>query len=317
MSDPKRKPYGDVSLMEFQVWFPNENACWEHLAKLRWPEKRRCPGCQGERWGLVKTRKLYECRKCWKQMSVTAGTIFHKSRIPLQKWFWAIYFMATSKKGVSALHLQRQLGLGSYRTAWLMMHKIRRAMVEREELYTLKGKVQMDETGVGGKASWNKLKRLGENASPFKNRIPFWMAVEEYAHGGPRFIRAEALEDITGEEIVPVIEKYVQKGSILKSDGASVYRQAAKQHGYGIEQSSYSQRPGATRRHLKWVNIVTSNFKRYLLSTYHNTSRKYAKVYGAEFAYRFNRRNWPHQAFDRLLFACAQVGPKTLSELSA
>jgi len=317
MAEEKRRPYRELSLMDFQVWFPNENACWDHLAKLRWPEKRRCPGCQGERWSLIKTRKLFECRNCGKHLSVTAGTAFHKSRIPLRKWFWAIYLMATSKKGVSALHLQRQLRLGSYRTAWLMMHKIRRAMIEREELYTLKGKVQMDEFGVGGKQSREKLRKLGENATPFKNKTPFLMAVEEADHGGPRFIRAEALGDITGDEVVPIIEKRVQKGSTLKSDGASVYRQAARLHGYGIEQSSYSQKPLATQKHLKWTNILISNFKRYMLGTYHFTGRKYAKAYGAEFAYRFNRRNWPHQAFDRLLFACAQVGPKTMSELSA
>lgn len=304
-------------MVDFQVRFRNENSCWEHLAKLRWPEVRRCPGCQGERWGLVKTRRLYECRKCWKQVSVTAGTIFHKSRVPLRKWFWAIFFMATSKKGISALYLQRQLGLGSYRTAWLMMHKIRRAMVEREELYTLRGNIQMDEIGVGGKVSRKRLKRLGENASPFKNKTPFWVAVEEAGRGGPRFIRVEALDDITGDEIVPLIAKRVEKGSMLKSDGASVYRQAAREHGYGIDQSSYSQAPKKTQKHLRWVNILTSNLKRYLLSTYHWTGKKYAKAYGAEFAYRFNRRNWPHQAFDRLLFACAQVGPKTMAELSA
>lgn len=317
MSEAKRKPYGELSLMEFQLRFPNENTCWEHLAKVRWPEKRLCPGCQEERWGLIKTRKLYECRKCWKQVSVTAGTMFHKSRVPLRKWFWAIYFMATSKKGVSALHLQRQLGLGSYRTAWLMMHKIRRAMGEREELYTLKGNVQMDEFGVGGKQPREKLRKLGENATPFKNKTPYLMAVEEAAHGGPRFIRAEALEDITGDEVVPIIAKHVKKGSTLKTDGASVYGQAARLHGYKTDQSSYNRHRSATQKHLAWTNILISNFKRYLLGTYHFTGRKYAKAYGAEFAYRFNRRNWPSQAFDRLLFACAQAGPKNMAELSA
>jgi ISXO2-like transposase domain/Transposase zinc-ribbon domain len=315
--DAKRKPYHSLSLMEFQVRFPNENTCWAYLSKLRWSEKRICPACSQERWSLVKTRKLFECLHCGKQVSATSGTIFHKSRVPLRKWFWAIYFVATSKKGISALHLQRQLDLGSYRTAWLMMHKIRQAMIEREELYTLSGTVQMDEFGVGGKKSREKLRKLGENASPFKNKIPFLMAVEEFDHGGPRFIRTEALNDITGDEIVPVIEKRVQKGSTLKSDGASVYRQAARLHGYGIEQSSYSQEPQATLKHLKWTNLLISNFKRYLLGTYHYTGKRYAKAYGAEFAYRFNRRNWPDQAFDRLLFACAQAGPKNMSELSA
>lgn len=317
MSEAKRKPYDEMSLLDFQARFPNENTSWEHLVRLRWPKGMRCPACQGQRVGLIKTRKLFECRSCGKHLSATAGTIFHKSRIPLRKWFWAIYLTATSKKGVSALYLQKHLGLGSYRAAWLMAHKIRKAMIERDELYQLKGTIQVDEIGLGGKRSREKIVLSGQKSKPFKGKTPFLMAVEETPKGRPRFLRVEELEDLSGEAMLPVIKKRIVKGSTLKSDGASVYRQAAEEEGYTSKQSSYTRNPYTTRDHLRWVNLATSNLKRYLLSTYHGVYPKYRKAYAAEFAYRFNRRYWPYEAFDRLLFACAQAKQITLSELKA
>lgn len=114
----------------------------------------------------------------------------------------------------------------------------------------------------------------------------------------------------------PVIKKRIIKGSMLKSDAAAVYRQIAKEEGYGLEQSSNRSHPLSTRAHLRWVNMATSNMKRYLLSTYHGVHPKYRKAYAAEFAYRFNRRYWPYQAFDRLLYACILAKKMTITELS-
>jgi hypothetical protein len=223
--------------------------------------------------------------------------------------------MSTSKKGISALYLQRQLGLKSYEAAWLMLHKIRQAMLQREDLYQLRGTVQMDAIGVGGKTSPARAFYRQKRGRPFKGKTPFWMAVEETGQGGPRFIRLEALDGITAEAMVPVIEKGIQKGSTLKTDGAAVYRVAAKK-GYHLDQSAYSSAPWRTLRHLRWLNLITSNFKRYLLGTYHGVHPKYRKAYGAEFAYRFNRRYWPYEAFDRLVLAGVTAKPKTMSELS-
>jgi transposase-like protein len=314
---PGKKPYKDMSLLDFQLRFPNEKACWKHLVRLRWPQRKQCFDCQGQKIGLIKTRKLFECRTCGKQMSVTAGTVFHKSRIPLRKWFWAIYLTATSKKGISALYLQRHLGLGTYRAAWLMAHKIRKAMLDRDELYQLKGKVQVDEIGVGGKRTKETIKKSGQNNKPFKGKTPFLMAVEEISKNRPRFLRVEELEDLGGDGVIPVIKKRIARGSTLKSDGAAVYRKVAKDEEYALEQSSSRRDLLSTRAHLRWVNMATSNMKRYLLSTYHGVYPKYRKAYAAEFAYRFNRRYWPYQAFDRLLYACTLARQMTLSELKA
>ncbi|MEJ2229465.1 MAG: IS1595 family transposase [Alphaproteobacteria bacterium] len=105
------KRYTEMSLLEFQDKFPTEQVCLDYLIKMRWPEGIRCTCCEDSKLDYIKSRKAFECRSCRKQIYVTADTIFHKSQIPLRKWFWAIYLMATSKKGVSILYLQKQLAL--------------------------------------------------------------------------------------------------------------------------------------------------------------------------------------------------------------
>lgn len=307
------KPYTELSLLDFQLLFPDEKSCWDYLVKIRWPQGLLCPKCGCDEMGFIKTRRhfLFQCRKkCGKQVSVTAGSVFHKSRVPLRKWFWAIFLMATSKKGVSMLYLQRQLGLKSYRSAWLMGQKIRTAMARRDELYILKGTVQADEIFIGGKQSKENRDKMG------KNKTPFLMAVEEGSVGNPRFVTLKELEDITQEYVLPALQKSVFPGSKIKTDGAVTY-QALRKRGYTLEQSSYNQNPREATEHLKWVNMLTSNLKRFLISTYHGVHPKYRKQYLAEFAYRFNRRYWPHQAFDRLLYACANTSTITLNELRA
>ncbi len=311
LKEKQVKAYSQMSLLDFQEKFPNEKACWEYLVKMRWAEGVSCSKCHSVRFDLIRTRRVFECRGCHRQISATSGTVFHKSRIPLRKWFWAIYLMATSKKGVSMLYLQNQLGIKSYRAVWLMGHKIRHAMIEREELYTLTGTVQSDEIFIGGKQSLEKKRKFGSN------KTPFLMTVSETPDGkNPRFLKLQELEDITIEYVIPAIELGVEPGSLLKTDGTNTYLSAYSK-GYGIKQSSYNQFPKETMEHLKWLNTLTSNLKRFLVSTYHGVFPKYRQAYLAEFAYRFNRRYWPHQAFDRLLYACLYAEPKTLPELKA
>ena len=134
------------SLIEFQERFASEGVCAEYLFARRWPEGFVCPGCGDGRAWLLKTKAFtYQCAACGRQTSVTAGTIIHASKLPLTTWFWAAYLMATHSNGISAVQLQSQLGLGSYRTAWMLCAKLRRAMVnpEREPLC---GVVEADET---------------------------------------------------------------------------------------------------------------------------------------------------------------------------
>lgn len=302
------KPYHDLTILDFQDRFPNEKSCWEYLLNMRWPDGCTCPKkCDSK---MDKIGDVFQCRKCKAHLSITTGTMFHKSRLPLRKWFWAVFLMATSKKGMSMLYLQRQLGIKSYRTAWLMGHKIRHAMLERDALYTLNGTVQADEIFIGGKQSRAEQKTSGTN------KTAFLIGVEEDQQEHPRFVTFEELEAIYDHQIISAVEKIIKKGSTVKSDGSGAYRKLKKK-GYQNLQSIYTKNPEQTIAHLKWVNMITSNLKRFLLSTYHGVFPKYRDAYLAEFAYRFNRRYWPHQAFDRLLFACIHAEPMTLEMLNA
>lgn len=191
-----------------------------------------------------------------------------------------------------------------------MGHKIRQAMVQRDSMYTLGGTVEADEIFIGGKRSLEERRLKGNN------KTPFLMAVEEDSNGGLRFLSFEHLETIYEEHVVPAITKNIRSESKIKSDGAGAYGKAKKE-GYAHEPSVTMREPEKTHEHLKWINTITSNLKRYLLSTHHGVFPKYRKAFLAEFAYRFNRRYWPHQAFDRLLYACIDSDPAPLTVLRA
>ena len=310
MATAQTKPYTEMSLLEFAARFSNEQSCWDYLGKMRWSEGFECPKCKNDTYCFLNRRNVFQCNKCKKQQSAIAGTLFHKSRVPLQKGFWCIYFMATSNKGTPILDVQGQLNINSYRTVLLMTHKIRHAMAFRDSHYTLGGTIETDEIFIGGKQSLREMEEFGSN------KTPFLIMVEENSYGGPRFLSFEELETIYVQHVVPALEKHIRKGSMLKSDGAGSYV-AAKNKGYENDRVVVQKEPDKAHEHLKWVNVITSNLKRYLLSTHHGVFPKYRKAFLVEFAYRFNRRFWPHQAFDRLLYACINCDTVTLDELTA
>ena len=301
-----------MSLLDFQKLFPNEKSCVDYLIRMRWPEKITCPVCAKEKLDYIQTRRVLECRSCRKQTYLTAGTAFDKTRLPLHKWFWAIFLMSTPKKGISMLYLQKQLGIKSYRAVWLMGHKIRQAMTQRDNLYTLnEDTVQADEIIIGGKRSFEKWQKSGTN------KTNFLIMVDEDKKSKPRFVSFEQLETIYAKHLFPALKKKIKKGAFVKTDGFNVYREVCKQGYYHHKIYAHTSRKEESERNLQWVNMLTSNLKRFLLSTYHGVNRKYHKAYLAEFAYRFNRRYWPYQAFDRLLYACLNTKPVTLPVLKA
>ena len=143
------RPTFPKTLPEFQSQFSTEEACQKYLAFCRWPDGFVCPRCSNQSaYELVKLKR-WQCTGCRHQVSVTAQTILHNTKIPLTVWFWAAYLMTTDKRGISALLLQCQLGLQRYETAWMMLHKLRRAMINLER-ESLRGEVEVDETWVGG-----------------------------------------------------------------------------------------------------------------------------------------------------------------------
>ena len=139
-----------MDILAFQRKFATERACRKHLFKLRWPDGYRCPRCGHEQSSYHSTRRLYQCKACKYQVSLTAGTVFHRTRTPLRKWFWMIFLMSRQKSGVSMLSLQRMLKIKTYKTVWLMGHKIRKAMADRDAHWKLGGLVEMDDSYFGG-----------------------------------------------------------------------------------------------------------------------------------------------------------------------
>ena len=141
---PARRPGFPRTLIEFQRRFSSEEACEAYLAECRWPDGFRCPRCAHDTAWVLSARRLSECAACGYQVSTTAGTILHRTRTPLVVWFWAAYLLITDKRGFSALALQRQLGVARYETAWMILHKLRRATVNANRTQ-LRGTVEVDE----------------------------------------------------------------------------------------------------------------------------------------------------------------------------
>lgn len=293
------KRYSWWNLMDFQQAFSNEQSCYEFLAGLVWPQGFVCVHCQNKRYWFVPSRFIYQCAKCRKHLSLTAGTVFHKSKIPLHKWFWLIFLMANTKKGVSALNAQKLLGIKSYRSIWLMLHKIRWAMDQRNQHYSLQGTVEADESYYGGVRHGTR----GRGTT----RTPVLITAEN-RKGKPRFARMTVLSSVKVKDIDQALKMSVQQRSTIQTDGLGSYKDLPQK---GFNHNRTVLRPDRYRssKVVPWVNILASNSKRFLLGTYHSVNKKYLGRYLSEFSYRYNRRYWQGQLFERLLYACLSTAP--------
>ena len=294
-----------LDLIEFQKKFSTEEACIEHLFKLRWPAGYVCPRCGHRHYCFHTTRKLYQCSGCKYQVSVIAGTIFHKTRTPLVKWFWMIFMMSRQKSGVSMLSLQRMLGIGSYKTVWTMGHKIRKAMADRDQLYQLGGLVEMDEAFVGPK-------KPGPPGRGAKGKATVIIAVESGdKHAG--FAVMRHVPNADGEQILGIVQEKMVRETSFRTDGWSAY-QTLDKNGYPHERVIVSKGKAALKK-LKWVHVLAANVKGNLRGIYHGVGEKHLNRYLAEFSFRFNRRFWDSQLFNRTLAACLSTFTVTFAEL--
>lgn len=216
-------PVGGVdyprTYQEFRAWFPDDVSCAAYLARLRWPEGFRCPVCGGDRAWQTATAH-WKCVGCGRKTSVTAGTIFHRTRTPLSTWFAAIWLVTSQKNGASAQNLHDMLGLGSYETAWAWLHKLRRAMV-RPERELLCGVVEVDEAFVGGRAAGK------QGAST--DKAPVMIAVENVGTQVNRKLRLGrvrlAVADAPGsKQLVDFARTSVAPGSLIRTDDARMFR---------------------------------------------------------------------------------------------
>ncbi len=205
----------EFNLLEFQRKFNTEEACEKFLFDKRWADGFKCPRCGHEEYYYIKTRKLYECKECARQTSVTAGTVMHRSKLDLIVWFWAIYLVSNDKRGRSALSLSQILEL-NYRTAWRLLHKIRHAMSERDANYQLAGFVEMDDAYFGGP------RPNTDGRGTTKAKVAIALSTDE--KGNPLFARMNVIKSVSTNEINRAAEECIEKGSTVSTDGHSSYK---------------------------------------------------------------------------------------------
>ena len=298
------------TILEFQRRFADEATCRAYLFESRWPDGFRCPKCGSERATALPKRLLWQCPTCRHQISVTAGTVLHKTRTPIHLWFWAAYLTSTATPGISALQLQRQLGLRRYETAWMMLHKLRRAMVAPERS-RLTGLVEVDETYVGGIDSG---RHGGRDAIGTASIVV--IAIEHRGNGSGR-VRMEALGDLSADALCGFVEDNVARGSTVKTDAWQGYKRLAR---LGYDHQPKSQRAGLVLGEdigevLPRAHRIISNLKTWLQGTYRGVSDHQLQAYLDEFVFRFNRRRTPMAAFQTLLGIGASLPPTTYERI--
>jgi transposase-like protein/ribosomal protein L37AE/L43A len=293
--------------LEFAERFATEDACREYLFASRWPAGFVCPGCGSQRPGqLQKRRLLWQCRECGQQTSATAGTVLHGTHTPLRTWFWAAYLVSTHHPGISAKQLQRQLALSRYETAWLMLQKLRRAMVapERE---LLRDEVEIDEFFIGGHEEGLK----GGRQRGKKALIA--IAIEVRGAGSGR-VRLAVLPDASGPTLSDFAKATTTRGAIVHTDGLQSYRVLAKQgydHHRRVQQNT---EPGDQL--LPRAHRAISNLKAWMHGTHRGVSDEHLQVYLDEFVFRHNRRGTPMAAFQTLLGLGALHEPSTYRQIT-
>lgn len=295
------------TLAELETRFSTEAACHEYLIALRWPEGFVCPRCGGFKMWTTK-RNLLVCADCEYQVSVTAGTIFQDTRKPLTMWFRAIWWVTSQKTGASALGLQRILGLGSYKTAWAWLHKLRRAMV-RPGRDSLSGRVEVDE------AYWGSPEE-GLHGRKIESKAIIAVAAEEDGRGIGR-IRMRRIQDASGESLHPFIMACISPGSVVHTDGWPAY-QGIDKLGYKHDVTVIKKRKETASELMPRVHRVVSLLKRWLMGTHQGAiSNEHLDYYLDEFTFRFNRRTSRSRGklFYRLLQNAVAIEPAPFQSL--
>ena len=297
-----------VHLLEFQERFQTERACEEYLFAQRWSDGFLCPRCSCKEYSEVATfarrdsevrMPLFQCKTCRHQTLVTAGTIYHKTKTDLRKWFWVTYLVANDKRGVSAKTVARNIGV-SYPTAWSMLKKIRHAMAERNAKHKLSGIVQIDDAFFGGESHGEGKRGRGSDQEPVV------IAVEVERHK-PRHIMLTVVPNLTRQVVSEVLGKRLERTCIWETDGSTTFAACVKD----LEPASHLvTKSGTPEAHetFEWIDKIVSLAKAFIDGTYHGRMI-YRQNYLEEFAYRFNRRQFGHRLVERLLLACATTAP--------
>lgn len=264
-----------VNLIEFQQQFGTEQQCIDFLADARWGDSPVCPHCKTDKAYKFKDGRLFKCHKCRQQFTVRIGTIFEESRLPLQKWFLAIYLLTSLKKGISSIQLSKYLGI-TQKSAWFMLQRIRWAVSQDSFDAPLKNIVEADETYVGGKCR-------GTRGRGAKGKTAVFGLVERQGK-----VRATPVENVKSRTIVPLIQKNVHIEATIMTDEFASYRPLTKT-GFAHKTVKHGQRQYVDGdAHTNTIENFWSHFKRGINGIYLHVSKKHLGKYCGEYSYRYN-----------------------------
>lgn len=299
------------NLREFQHQVATEDACQEYLAACRWPDGFACPRCGHTRaYRLVRQRR-WQCTACRHQVSLTAGTVLHNTKTPLTVWFWAAFLAVTDKRGISALLLQRQLGLPRYETAWMLLHKLRRAMVNAAR-EPLRGDIELDDTWVGGPQPGVR----GSRQLKGRKAAIVLVAVEKRGDASNR-VRMAVVPDFRQATVLRFVTRHVAPGSTVFTDGLKAFaglEPAGVTHVPRKQPTKSDLRRGAPSV-VPLADRAIGNLQQWLVGTYHGVSKAQLPVYLDEFVFRHNRRRQPAAAFQTLLGLGSGRGPTSYQRI--
>lgn len=297
-----------MNIFSFTAHFDNEEACRLHFKSERDKIGVKCRRCSHTHHYWIKSVWSYECKSCRSRTSLRSGTIMQSSNLSFMTWYKAMFLMTTTKKGFSSKEIQKQLGLKRYEPVWAMVHKLRKAMGNRDARYTLEGMIEMDEgyfTVESSEIEQQKGKR-GRGAAGKQNVMIMAEStpLEDLETGKKerqcRYFKAKVLDDHKTEGINDSITTSLDEQSIVFTDKSTSYVDIADFIELHITEKSDKK---TTKETLKWVHITISNAKRNLLGNFHKIKRKYLQLYLNEFVYKLNRRYFEEKLFDRLVIA--------------
>ena len=301
--------YESLDVVQFQRKYDSQEKCLQAIFQARWPRGFVCPHCEHNDCYRLSKRRAVQCTNCRRQTSITAGTLFHRTQIPLQNWFWLMFLMSQDKGGISTKRAAKLLGM-HYGTVWVMMHKIREAMSDRVENRLLSGFVEVDGGYFGG-----KLRGKSETQTALSNKKQVCVMVERLnrSAGDAVLVVLDAADD---KAYQVAVERSVEPMSHIRTDGLSKNSTL-----HGIAGTLNMKKTGndytVDEGPLKNVDRVISLAKRYLLGTYHQyCSRKHLQRFLNEYVFRFNRRYEWCQLLSRTLKACALKAPVSYAALS-
>jgi hypothetical protein len=297
-----------MKLLKFFQDFPTEDACKAHFKLVRESEGVVCKGCcKTEHWWM-RTKSMYKCKNCGRLMSLRSGTVMENSKLPFQYWYIAMHLMTATKKSFSALEMQRQIGHAYYEPIWTMVHKIRRAMANRDEKHMLTGQIELDEAFFVVGRHKDEEDPLKRGAGSQRQGKVLVMAESELVDNpkNPKkkyrcgHVKMLIIEDLKAETINQETENSILPTAELRTDNSKSHRLLHKL----VKKHQATTLPGKEGcKLLPWVHTTISNAKRHLLATHHCISAGYLQNYLSEVCYRLNRRYQGVRLFDRLIIA--------------